>query len=185
MMTLLKNNAAKILTVFSLSPGSRLNRKTLQEKTKMNNIILDKTINQLVNFNFLSKDKNFFLLNFKNKETRDILKIISEDYNKLKQMPLYSYFMILDIFEEISKIKNIGNVYLFGSYSKLIFKENSDIDFAVVSEKVNKKEVNKTIQKLEKRFNKKIEMHFFTKEFYKNKKDPLVKEIIQQGVKLN
>ena len=54
------------------------------------------------------------------------LKIISEDYNKLKQMPLYSYFMILDIFEEISKIKNIGNVYLFGSYSKLIFKENSD-----------------------------------------------------------
>src|SRR3989344_7771269 len=140
MMTLLKNNAAKILAVFSLSPGSRLNRKTIKEKTKMNNIILDKTLNQLVNFNFLSKDKIYFVLNFKNKETQNILKIISEDYNKLKQMPLYSYFMILDIFEEISKIKNIGNVYLFGSYSKLIFKENSDIDFAVVSEKVSKRD---------------------------------------------
>ena len=62
MMTLLKNNAAKILTVFSLSPGSRLNRKTLQEKTKMNNIILDKTINQLVNFNFLCA--NFFIFSY-------------------------------------------------------------------------------------------------------------------------
>ena len=157
MMTLLKNNAAKILTVFSLSPGSRLNRKTLQEKTKMNNIILDKTINQLVNFNFLSKDKNFFLLNFKNKETRDILKIISEDYNKLKQMPLYSYFMILDIFEEISKIKNIGNVYLFGSYSKLIFKENSDIDFALIGAK----EKNIDITLFEKMLERKISLQFY------------------------
>lgn len=185
MKVLLNENIVKILAVFSLSPGSRLNRKILQEKTNMNNIILDKTLNQLINFKFLSKEKNFFSLNFKNKETKNILEIVSENYDKLKQMPLYSYFIILDIFEEISKIKNIGDVYLFGSYSKLIFKESSDIDFAVVSDEVNKKEVNKTIQKLEKRFNKKIEMHFFTKEFYKNKRDPLVKEIIQQGVKLN
>lgn len=184
MINLFDKNMTKILSLFSISPGSRLNRKTIQEKINMNNIVLDKTLNQLINLRFLLKEKSLFSLNFKNEDIKKIISLLSENYNKLKQLPLKEYFMILDIKEEFSKIKNISDVYLFGSYSKLVFKKNSDIDFAVISNEVNKREFNKQILKLEKRFSKKIEVHFFTRDFYNNKKDPLVKEILRDGVKL-
>jgi len=185
MINLFDKNAVKILTIFSLSPGSRFNRRILQEKTKINNIVLDKSINRLLNLKIIIKEKNLLYLNFKNKEIRKVLELMSRNYNKLKQLPLVDYFMILDIFEDIIKIKFMGDLYLFGSYSKLTFKKDSDIDFAIISDNVNKKDINKTIQKLEKRFKKDIEIHFFTRGFYNNKRDPLVKEIIQNGVKLN
>lgn len=184
MITLFDKNIVKIMTVFSVSPGSRINRKTIQEKTKINNIILDKTLNLLLNSDILIQNKKFFSLNFKNNETKKILEIISEYYNKCKQLPFNAYFMVLDTINEIIKVRNIGDVYLFGSYSKLIFKESSDVDFAIISDNVNKKEVNRIILKLEKKFNKRIEIHYFTREFYNNKRDALVKEILKDGIRL-
>lgn len=184
MINLINQNITKVLSVFSVSPGSRLNRKIIQEKTGINNIILDKIINQLINFRLLSKEKNLLFLNFKNPEVGEIIELMTENHNKLRQLPLKEYFMILDILEELSIIKGINDVYLFGSYSKLVFNENSDIDFAIISNDIDKKLINRKILKMEKWFKKKIEIHFFTKEFYKNKRDPLVKEILKNGVKL-
>lgn len=184
MIELFDKNIMKVLTVFSLSPGSRLNRKIIKEKTAINNIILNKTLAYLVNIKILLKEKNLFSLNFQNKYIKEIIVQVSENYNKLKQLPLREYFIILDFFYEILKIKNVGDVYLFGSYAKLIFKEKSDIDIAVVSDNAKKKEINKTASKFGRKHKKAIEIHYFTKKFYKNKRDPLVREIIQHGVKL-
>ena len=184
MINLLDKNIAKILTVFSISPGSRLSRKILKEKTQMPNVILDKTLFRLINLKFVLREKNFFILNFKKGETKKVIDLLYENYNKLKQLPLKEYFIISDICEELSKIRNIGEVYLFGSYAKLIFTEKSDIDIAIISEEVNKKEVAKFIKKLGEKYSKVIEVHHFTEDFYKNKKDPLVKEILTHGVKI-
>ena len=81
-------------------------------------------------------------------------------------------------------MREIGDVYLFGSYAKLIFSESSDVDIAIVSNQINKKEADKVIKKLEKKHKKEIELHYFTRNFYKNKRDPLVKEILQHGIKM-
>lgn len=183
MIELFDSNILKIMTIFSTSPGSRLNRKLIKEKTRIANIILDKTLAKLINFKVLIKEKGFFALNFKNTEVKEITNLAAENYLKFKQIPLKEYFILFNITEEFSKIKDIGDVYLFGSYAKLIFRENSDIDIAVISE-IDKKEMNKITSKLEKKHNKKIEIHFFTKKFYNNKRDPLVKEILQHGIKM-
>ena len=182
MIELFDSNILKIMTVFSISPGSRLNRKIIKEKTGIANIILDKTLAKLINFKILIKEKGFFVLNFKNTEVKEIINLAAENYAKFKQIPLKEYFMIVNIIEEFSKIKNIGDVYLFGSYAKLIFRENSDVDIAVISE-IDKRKINKIAERLEKKYNKKIEVHFFTEKFYNNKRDPLVKEILQHGIK--
>ena len=184
MIRLIENGIMKILTVFSLAPGIRLNRKSLQEKTGLNNIMLDKALNILLNFKILQKEKNLFSINHQNENAKKLITRAAESYNKLKQLPLKEYFMITDIIKELAEIKNIGEVYLFGSYSKLVFKESSDVDIAVISDSADKKRVNLVIHKLEKKYNKKIEIHQFSKGFYSNKKDPLVKDIIQNGVKL-
>jgi len=184
MIEILDKNITKIVTVFSLAPGIKLNRKIIKEKTSLSNIILDKTLSKLTNLKLLNKERSFFSLNFQNKEIKETVNKTSEHYTKLKQLPLKEYFMIMDIESEILKIKNIGDVYLFGSYSKLIFKENSDIDIAIISNNINRKELNNLVKKLEYKYNKNIEVHYFTKNFYNNKRDPLVKEIFQQGIKL-
>ena len=91
------------------------------------------------------------------------------------------YFLINDFISEIEDI----DIYLFGSYSKLVYKENSDIDLAVLDNSINKTKINKIVRKLENKYKKEIEIHYFDKNlFYKNKKDPLIKDIITNGIKL-
>ena len=174
----------EVLTIFSISPGSKFVRKELKERTKLNNINLDNTINILLNSNLIKKEKRFLSLNFDN--AKQIIKLVSDEYKGLRELPLDAYFSIANIIFFLSKLKGI-DVYLFGSYAKLIYKEKSDVDMAIVSDKITdngKKELNTLIRKLELRYGKKIEIHYFGMKFYKNKKDPLVQEIIKNGIRL-
>ena len=184
MIELIDNSVVKVLTIFSVSPGSRFQRKLLKEKTGLPNIILDKTLNKLTNIKILKREKNLYSIDHKNAEIKNIIETCYENYNKFKQLPFKEYFLILNIGEGLSNIKNLGDCYLFGSYSKLIFRENSDIDIAIVSNEPNKKEIERLMKKLEKKYKKKVEIHYFSKKFYNSKKDPLVREIINHGIKM-
>jgi predicted nucleotidyltransferase len=184
MIELFDLDVLKVFSVFSLSPGSRLKRKLIKEKTFIPNVILDKTLAELINYKFLKLEKEGYSLNFENKKINEIIKLVSEQHSRFKQLPLREYFIILHIKEELSKIWGIGDVYLFGSYAKLIFTDKSDIDIAIISNEDIKNQVKATAEKLEKRFKKRIEIHFFGSNLYNNKRDLLVKEILQHGVKM-
>lgn len=177
------NDILMILSVFSVSPGSRFLRKELKEKTKMNNVNLDNSINTLLNMDAIKKEKRFLSLNLDNKE---LIKLIYDEYKKLRELPFDVYFSIIEVVFFLSKFNSI-DVYLFGSYAKLVFKDGSDIDIAIVSDKINKEkkmEFVKLIRKLELRYEKNIEVHYFGRSFYKNKKDSIVREILRNGIKL-
>ena len=177
-----KKDILKILTMFSISPGSRFSRNEIKEKTKLNNVNLDNSLTILINSKIIKKEKRLLSLNIENNQ--QIVKQIYADYKNLKKLPLEVYYSIIDLIFFLNKIKEI-EVYLFGSYAKLIFKEDSDIDIAVISNKINsKKEISAIIEKIQKKYRKNIEVHYFKKEFYKHKKDPLVRDIIKNGVKL-
>lgn len=174
----------EVLTVFSISPGSKFLRKELKERTKLNNANLDNAINTLLNSGLIKKEKRMLSLNIEN--AKQITKLIGEEYKRLNELPLDAYFSIVNLVFFLSKLKG-SDVYLFGSYAKLIFKETSDIDIAIVSDRMNnkdKQELNKLIQKLESRYGRKMEIHYFGKNFYKNKKDPLVRDILKNSIKL-
>lgn len=173
----------KILAIFSVSPGSRFKRNELKEKTKLNNVPLDNALAKLLKTNLLKKEKTLISINFENQTVKPLLEIISKQYKSLKEIPLNIYFLLMDIIDSIALIK--AEVYLFGSYSKLIYNENSDVDIALVITSINEDIINKIVNKLEKKYDKKIELHIFDKQkFYKNKKDPLIKDIVKNGVRL-
>jgi predicted nucleotidyltransferase len=172
----------KILTVFSISRGSKFLRNELKDKTRLHNVNLDNAINTLINCRLIKKEKRFLSLDFENQSIKSIIDLVFREYKRLKELPLDVYFVLIEFIESLSKIKNI-KVYLFGSYAKLIFKENSDIDLAVIGE-INRKEFDGIIQRLESKYDRVLEVHYFTNKFYKNKKDPLVKEILRNGVEL-
>ncbi len=99
---------------------------------------------------------------------------------------MVKYYLILDIVAALSHFKGI-EVYLFGSYAKLIYTEKSDVDIAIVHLKEfrHKEAIIKLISKIEKAYDKKVEVHYFEKEsFYRNKKDLLVKGILNDGIRL-
>lgn len=182
----LDRNVVKVLALFSISPGSKFSRNELKEKTMLNNVPLDNAIILLVNNKIVEKEKRFFSLNFKNPYTKIIIKLLNEEYLRFKELPLNVYYLLIDVSFSLSNIKNIENAYLFGSYAKLIHREDSDIDIAIIVDGKNKEpifNIKNAIKKIEKKYNRLIEEHFFKKNDLKQK-DPLIKEILRNNVKL-
>lgn len=173
----------KIMTIFSISSGSRFRRKELKEKTRLNNVPLDISLKKLIKTDLLKKERNLYSINFENQNIKIILDIISKQYKSLKEIPSDVYFLLNDLIFEIGSYDL--EIYLFGSYSKLVYKEDSDIDIAILGDTIDKAIINKVVRKLENRYKKNIEIHYFDKNlFYKNKKDPLVEDIIKNGIRL-
>ncbi|MFH1631189.1 MAG: nucleotidyltransferase domain-containing protein [Candidatus Aenigmatarchaeota archaeon] len=178
-------NSFKVLSLFALSPGSRFRRQEIKNRTMMHNIPLDEALSKLLMSELIKRDSGFYSINFDNKYTERIIDVVSSQHNEMKKLPLGVYFILIDLIYDTHLSIEI-EMWLFGSYSKLIYNDKSDIDIAVLaSEEFRKDTLKKTIRKLEGHYKKKIEIHFFEKKkFYKNKRDPLVKEILQHGIKL-
>jgi len=174
-------NVAKVLTVFSLAPGAKFRRKELKEKTHLNNLNLDKALRILQNSGVIVKEGNCFKINL-NEKTKTLIGLIKEEYKMLNEIPLKVFFSILDFMERVSFLKDV-EVYLFGSYAKLTFEEGSDIDLAIISDK-DLSFLEKAALKIEKKYKVKIQLHFFGKDFIKHEEDPLVREILRNGIKL-
>jgi len=180
-LNLFDPNIVKVLMIFSLAPGAKFRRKELKEKTYLNNLNLDKALRILQNSGIILRDKNYFKLNL-NEKTRVLIQLIKEEYKMLNEIPLKVFFSILDFMNKVASLKDV-EVYLFGSYAKLTFEEGSDIDLAVISDK-DLNFLEKVALRIEKKYKVKIQLHFFEKDFFKHKKDPLVREIIKNGIKL-
>ena len=179
---LFNRSVFKILTLFSLSPGARFLRKEIKEKTKLNNISLDEALNLLFSTGILKKERRLIYLDIE--KSRDIMRIVSEEYRRFRRIPLNVYFSVLYLAYFLSK-KRI-DAYLFGSYAKLIFDEESDIDIAVVGEikDSERREIERIVEKIERRYGKRIEIHYFSKGFYRERKDPIVRDIKRNGIRI-
>jgi predicted nucleotidyltransferase len=177
--------AFKVIALFALSPGSKFRRNEIKHRTRMHNVPLDSALSRLARSGIIKKEKSLYAVNFENPHAEQIIAIASSHYKQLKNLPLDIYLLLSDITDELSAIKGI-EIWLFGSYSKMIYSEKSDIDIAFLAPKdFNKDRINKLSRKLEKHYGKKIEGHFFDAiSFYKNKKDPLVREILRNGIRL-
>ncbi len=184
-MSLIFDSACfKIITLFSLSPGSRFRRKEIKEKTRLNNMPLDSGLLKMMSAEVLKKDDSLYSLNLENESTKAIVSLASHNFKKMKELPLDVYFFLTDLMVHISP-KNT-EIYLFGSYAKLVYSDKSDVDIAFLfSKPPDKKSIEKAVRKLEKTYKKAVEMHYFDKKaFYKNRKDPLVKDILRNGIRL-
>jgi predicted nucleotidyltransferase len=87
--------------------------------------------------------------------------------------------------EFIKQNYNLHSVYLYGSFAKGNYSEDSDIDIAVVAEGFTGDVVEDTFQlmKLRRHIDNRIEPHPFSlKDFTKT--NPMVQEIIETGIKI-
>ncbi len=182
-----EKNILKIAALFLISPGSRYSRKDIKEKTKMNNVPLDNSLNKLLSLGVLRQEKGLLILNPESGH-RDILEKLRKEFAEMS-LPLDIYILVTEISNRISEIRWVKKAYLFGSYAKLIYSGKSDVDIAVVFsnrvKNINKSEkmIEKEINKIRGKNRKEIELHFFLEKDMKAK-DPLIKDILKNGKEL-
>ena len=185
---IIDKNIIKIISYLLISPGSRYTRKDLKEKTGMNNIPLDNTLKKLKSLKIIKEVSNLYYLNFEDEKAKNLLEIIQKEYKEFN-LPYQIFNILLNIAEKLSKIKEIKEILLFGSYSKLIYSPKSDIDIAIIfydkiknKDKLEKK-INKELIKISKKSKKQIEAHYFNDKDM-NAKDPLVKDILKNNKRI-
>lgn len=182
---LFDHDCFKVLCIFAVSPGSRFKREEIKNKVKLNNVPLDKVMAKLVNCHVLKIEKGLYSVDFENENAKKLIEIVSKQYRELRDIPLDVFLLLTDLVDALSAIKGI-ELHLFGSYAKLIYREKSDIDVAVILDRMPKGlNLASLSQKLEKTYGKRVQIHDFEKvPFYKNKNDPLISDILRNGVRL-
>ena len=183
---LFDQNTAKILTLFSISPGSKFLRNELKEKTKLNNWTLDGSLLMLLKNKILLKEKRLISLNLSSPSANETIKLIKREHARFKELPLEIYFPLMDASYLLSGLSVLSSVYLFGSYAKLIYTNKSDIDLAVISAKLDKAAKSRLLSRMsviEKKYGKNLELHFFEQKDMQQK-DPIIKEIKTNSITL-
>ncbi len=183
---LLDRNIAKIMTLFSISPGSKFTRNEIKEKTMLNNPPLDGALAVLLKNRILSREKRLFGINFSNSAAMSALDFVKKEHTRFREIPLAVYCLLIDMCGSLSKSESVKNIYLFGSYAKLVYTEKSDIDLAVIvknEERQLREKIRAEIGKVERKYGKTVQAHFFEKNDMENN-DPLIKEIKKNGIPL-
>jgi DNA polymerase sigma len=180
---LLDKNCARIILLFATSPGRNHRRKEIQKWTNLNNVPLDISLNKLSVLKILREKDNLYSFNL---ESEIVQKLIEEE-KLLLNVPLKVQFALIDSIDALSKIWQIKNIILFGSYSKLIFTDKSDMDLAIIlgNNVKDKEKIEKQIfaiaKKLSKKHKKEIHYTLFSESDLKHKEDLLIKDIVQNG----
>lgn len=190
-------SAWKILLLMSETPGKILTRKQIQEHTKIGNKVLVKFLLLLEKFDILQVSKtgrkHFYKLNMQNNFTKSIVELITVEQRQLNAVQFSALLILREFVYELTNfdLANIKKIILFGSIAKHTARIDSDIDIAILTkEQVPPGEQllhTDLIDRLEKRFGREIQIHYFTdQEFEKLRKsgNKLVNEISADGLVL-
>lgn len=182
----------RILILLSENPGSSLTRPEIRKFTKLGNKAISLSLNNLLINDILIKrkggKKTYYSLNLTNEFVKDILVLCKNENKCLNNLP-YSFSLILREFTRqlIAEI-DVKKVILFGSIAKRTFRNDSDIDVAIIIDKEldvkDKLLVTQITENIKLRFKKEIQPHYFILNEFEKGKDKLCEEIKRDGVSL-
>ena len=183
LINLIDKNCAKIVLFLAVSPGSNYRRNEIKDKTKLNNVPLDISLNKLIVLDIIKEKNKIYSLNVSN----SVVKHIFDERKEISNIPLIVQYQLLDLIDKLIELKGMKNVILFGSYSKLIFSDKSDLDIAIIlyNKVKNKVKIDKIIsaiaRKISMKYKKEIHAHLFLENDLKHKEDKLIKDILRNG----
>lgn len=183
-------SAWKVLLVLAEAPGKAVSRKEIWALTLMGNKMIDRSVRLLSQFEVISVsrvgNRKYYKFNFNSPFASKLLELIKLEKEKLESITFSIVNLLRELGYEITYASpdNVVKMILFGSYAKRTYTESSDVDVAVVFKERNPTEellITGIVEKLERRFEKEIQIHYFTeKEFLGNTK--LIQEIKKDGI---
>lgn len=186
--------AWRILILLGESPGRGITKPEISRHTKLGGNALFLTINSLEKFGLITKEKTgkktYYKINKANPYSQDIISLVSRERQDLNSLNPEISIPVREFGRQVLHL-DIYQIYLFGSTVKGQYKEGSDIDLAIVLESEPGTKARMHIEEasgsLAKRFKREVQIHYFTKEQFeagRKKGNPLVEEIIRDGIKL-
>lgn len=181
----------RVLSVLAEAPGQGVTKEEIKKVTKLGgNSIFDSIIILLKNDMIISEKagkKTFYRMNMSNKYSRLASEIMQNERRDLNNMSLKIVTILREYARQIFDSIDVVSVYVFGSIVKGSYREDSDIDIAIITEKnISAKErlmLEKIGEKIEKRFGREIQPHFFTQKEFKAE-GGVVEQIKRDGIKL-
>lgn len=182
----------RIFSVLAEAPGQGITKDEIRKITKLGGNSLFKSVNMLLQNNLIliSKfgKKSYYKLNLNNKYTKQVIEIINLEKQDTNNINSKILIILREYARQIFSLIDLSEMYVFGSIVKNSYRENSDVDIAIVIEKqISTKErieIEKINEKIEKRFGREIQSHFFTKEEFAKSKTSLVEQVHRDGVRL-
>lgn len=175
----------KIIKLFFQAPGKGLSRKSIKEFARLSNIATDNSLSRLVKEGILIREKRIFRLNLSSEKTKSILNILKKEQELLREISYSIWLILFDFNSAITEKTEFEKMILFGSHAKHIASATSDIDIALITKKKDTKQEFKAEEiadELEKKYKKKIQLHYLTTEEFETGKLELVKEINKGGI---
>lgn len=177
MKYLTSKNSLLILRFLFANPDKQYYMQELARLLGKKAGVLQKAINYLVSERIILDERRgnlrFFSINQKHPLYEELRKIIFKTIGvegTLREM--------------LSKIKDINFAFLYGSFAKDTSDAISDIDLCIIG-KVKMRDINPTITKTEKAFQREINYIIYSvKEFRDkyNKKDPFILDILKGAI---
>lgn len=145
-----------ILKPFFENPEKEFYIRELSRILKINHTTIRQKLNKLVKEGFLTKEETHLTSSYK--------MVLSQKWLNLKLYYNLEKLHNSKLIEKIQREYDFPIIVLFGSYSKASDDSKSDLDLCIISN--IKKRIEK--EEFEKNINRKISLHFFTKEEFDN-----------------
>jgi len=182
----------RVLSVLTESPGQGITKEEIKKITKLGGNSIFNSINILLKNDLIISNKvgkrTYYKINLTNNYSiliKDILDLEKKDLNGLDPKVV---ILLREFSRVVNDIVDVKSVYVFGSIVKNSYTEKSDVDIAVVLNKEmqtkERIEIEKIDEKLEKRFGREIQVHFFMEKEFKQLKNTLVEQVHRDGIKL-
>jgi predicted nucleotidyltransferase len=184
-------SAWRILFLYGESPGAGFTRQDFRKYTKMGNKALTIALKRLTAFGILVKIRgklplNVYKLNVENSYSQEILSLLKKERTDNNSMPYEFSIIAREFSREGIDAAEIQSIYIFGSIAKGTYRQDSDIDFAVVVKKKTPGAdilLNDISERLSKKYMKKIQC-FLMEESSMNARKGLAEEILKHGIKI-
>ncbi len=180
----------KILFVLAEAPGKAVSRKEIRALTLMGNKMVDKYVELLHQFGVILVikigNRKYYKFNLNSPFAAKLLELIKLEKEKLESINFGAANLLRELVYEVTTIdqNNLIKVILFGSYAKRTYTGSSDLDLAlIVTERHAPEEllITESVDQLEKRFGKEIQIHYFTEKEFLGK-TRLIREIKKDGI---
>lgn len=183
MSMIINQSQIKIIEEIFRNPG--INLRGIISSTKLSPNYVSSYVNNLVEKSILKEEKltkkrtylRRFSLDFSSNMTNNIFLLVKEEE---KGIFFENYPKLKPLFNQIKEeIIGIDFIIVYGSYSRLSAKKDSDIDILIVGNVRNKEHLREILVSLEIETSIKIETLDY---FKKMKKDALHTQILYEGV---
>ncbi len=182
----------RILSVLAEAPGQGITKEEIKKITKLGGNSLFRSVEVLLRNDMIVYEKagkkTYYRMNMANKYSRFASEIISNERRDLNNMNLKIVTILREYVRQAMDSVEIKAMYVFGSIVKGSYREDSDVDIAIISEnELSAKErilLEKIGEKIERRFSREIQAHFFTEKEFKKSEGGVVEQIKRDGIRL-